>query len=135
MKTDDLADDVSQLGHSKTQRERAGDNASHGYLCSEAKMPWLFGNSRIASRVPEENCVSAPMPYGRGGTVGRGRGVGVALGEGCIVAVGVADALAVAVAVAVGAGDAGLGVGEADPHGLTGQLKISIEAMMFRPAS
>ena len=44
------------------------------------------------------------------------------------VAVAVAVALAVVVAVAVG-------VGEADPQGLTGQLKISIEAMMFSPAS
>jgi hypothetical protein len=44
------------------------------------------------------------------------------------VAVGVADAAAVAVAVAVG-------VGEAVPQGLTGQLKISIDAMMVRLTS
>jgi hypothetical protein len=49
--------------------------------------------------------------------VGRGRGVGVALGAG------------VAVAVAVGVG-VGLG-----PQGLVGQLKISIEAIIARPAS
>jgi hypothetical protein len=54
-------------------------------------------------------------PYGRGAGVGRGRGVGVALGVGVVVAV--------AVAVAVG-------VGEGEPHGLTGQLKISIEAVI-----
>jgi hypothetical protein len=42
--------------------------------------------------------------------------------------VGVADAATVAVAVAVG-------VGEAAPQGLTGQLKISIDAMMVRLTS
>ena len=52
--------------------------------------------------------------------MGRGRGVGACPGVGL--------GLAVAVAVAVG-------VGEADPQGLTGQLKISIEAMMVSPAS
>jgi hypothetical protein len=41
--------------------------------------------------------------------------------------VGVADAAAVAVAVAVGEGEG--------PHGLTGQLKISIDAMMVRLTS
>jgi hypothetical protein len=48
------------------------------------------------------------------------------------VAVAVAVALAVVVAVAVAVA---VGVGEADPQGLTGQLKISIEAMMVSPAS
>ena len=52
--------------------------------------------------------------------MGRGRRVGACLGVGL--------GLAVAVAVAVG-------VGEADPQGLTGQLKISIEAIMARPLS
>jgi len=56
--------------------------------------------------------------------VGRGRGNGVVLGA----AVAVGDAVALGVAVAVG-----VGVGEA--QGLTGQLKISIEAMMARPLS
>ena len=56
------------------------------------------------------------------------------------VAVGVTETLAVAVAVAVAVALAvvvavAVGVGEADPQGLTGQLKISIEAMMFSPAS
>ena len=62
-------------------------------------------------------------PYGRGAGVGRGRGVGVNLGA----AVGVAVALGVAVAVAVAVA-VGVGVGEGDPQGLTGQLKISVEA-------
>ena len=77
--------------------------------------------------------------YGRGGRVGRGLGVGVdrapvavavavGVADAATVDVGVADAAAVAVAVAVG-------VGEAAPQGLTGQLKISIDAMMFRLAS
>src|SRR5215831_15689085 len=73
-----------------------------------------------------------PEAYGRGGRVGRGRGVAVLLGVGdaiavavaVAVAVGVADAAAVAVAVAVGVGEG--------PQGLTGQLKISIDAMMAR---
>ena len=65
--------------------------------------------------------------YGRGGTVGRGLGVGVDRAPVAVaVAVGVADAATVAVAV---------GVGEADPQGLTGQLKISIDAMMVRLTS
>src|SRR5947208_4006971 len=76
--------------------------------------------------------------YGRGGTVGGGRGVGVVLGVGdaigvgvaVAVAVAVADAAAVAVAVAVA-----VGVGEAVPQGLTGQLKISVEARDPRFAS
>jgi hypothetical protein len=54
--------------------------------------------------------------YGRGGTVGRGRGVGVALGAG-------------GVGVALGVG-VGLGA-----QGLTGQVKISIDANMAPPAS
>ena len=58
----------------------------------------------------------------------RGRGVGVVLPPGVVVGVADADAVAVAVAVAVG-------VGEADAQGLTGQLKISIEAIMARPLS
>ena len=67
--------------------------------------------------------------YGRGGTVGRGLGVGVDRAPVAVaVAVGVADAATVAVAVAVG-------VGEAAPQGLTGQLKISIDAMMTRLTS
>ena len=64
------------------------------------------------------------MPYGRCGGVGRGRGEGVDLGP--AVAVGVGVALDDPVAV---------GVGEGDPQGLTGQLKISIEAIMLSPAS
>ena len=51
---------------------------------------------------------------------GRGRGVGVDLGA--------AVAVGVAVAVAVG-------VGEGDAQGLTGQLKISIEAIIVTPSS
>src|SRR6266446_3623054 len=72
--------------------------------------------------------------YGRGGTVGRGLGVGVDRAPVAVaVAVGVADAVIVAVAVAVGVADAAavavaVGVGEAAPQGLTGQLKISVEA-------
>src|SRR5262249_29652392 len=62
----------------------------------------LFGNSRIGSRVPEENGVQL-QTYGRGAGVGRGRGVGAGL-PGVAVGVGVADAVAVAVAVAVGVG-------------------------------
>ena len=60
--------------------------------------------------------------------MGCGRGVGVVLPPGVAVGVvvGVADAVAVAVAV---------GVGEGEAQGLTGQLKISIEAIMFRPLS
>src|SRR4030095_10944172 len=43
---------------------------------------------------------------------------------------------AVAVGVGVALGDpVAVGVGEGDPQGLTGQLKISIEAIMLRPAS
>src|SRR4030095_5518346 len=76
----------------------------------------LFGNSRFTSRVPKETCVR-PRAYGRGAGVGRGRGVGVALPPG------------VAVAVAVGVG-VGLG-----PHGLTGQLKICVEAREPRISS
>src|SRR6516165_7375316 len=62
--------------------------------------------------------------YGRGTGVGRGRGVGVHLpshgvgvGETVGVAVAVPDPVAVGVGVTVGA-----------PQGLTGQLKISVEA-------
>jgi hypothetical protein len=59
--------------------------------------------------------------------VGRGRGVGVGLPPGVAVAVGVA--LGVAVGVTVGVGVAvGVGVGVGAPHGLTGQLKICVEA-------
>ena len=94
------------------------------------------GNSRIASRVPEESCDSS-RAYGRGaGAVGRGRGVGVgrvSLG----VPVGVADTVAVAVAVAVAVGVAvavAVGEGVGVPHGLTGQLKISVVAMMVTPS-
>jgi len=60
--------------------------------------------------------------------VGRGRGVGVHLpshGVGVGETVGVAVTVPVAVAVAVAVG---VGVGEGDPQGLTGQLKISVEA-------
>ena len=53
--------------------------------------------------------------------MGRGRGVGAGLGVG--VSLGVDVAVAVAVAVAVG-----VGVGVGEPQGLTGQLKISVEA-------
>lgn len=62
--------------------------------------------------------------------MGRGLGVGACLGVGVGLGVGVAlgDPVAVGVAVAVG-------VGEGDPQGLTGQLKISIEAIIARPAS
>jgi len=59
---------------------------------------------------------------GRGCGVGRGRGVGVCLGVG----------LGGGVGVALGVG-VGVGVGAA--QGLTGQLKISIEAIMTRPLS
>ena len=62
-------------------------------------------------------------PYGRGGGVGRGRGEGVDLGR------------RVAVGVAVAGVPVAVGVGEGDPQGLTGQLKISIEAMMVRPST
>jgi len=62
-----------------------------------------------------------------GVAVGEGGTLGVAVGA-VAVAVGVADAAAVTVAVAVG-------VGDAVPQGLTGQLKISIDAMMTRLTS
>src|SRR5207248_10477856 len=69
--------------------------------------------------------------HGRGAGVGRGLGVGAGLGVGVAlgvdVAVGVGDADAVAVAVGVAVAVA-VGVGEGDAQGLTGQLKISVEA-------
>jgi hypothetical protein len=110
---------------------------------SEVKSFW--GTRELLREFPKKAAFQL-QPYGRGAGVGRGRGVGVHLsphgvGDGVMVAVAVGlavgepDTVAVAVAVAVGVGDAGLGVGEADPHGLTGQLKISIEAMMASPAS
>src|ERR1044071_949067 len=60
-----------------------------------------------------------PKRYGRGTGVGRGRGEGV--DRGAAVAVGVAVAVAV-------------GVGEGDPHGVTGQVKISIESKTVKPS-
>jgi len=84
-----------------------------------------YGDSRT-SRVPVRNDPVKHKPYGRGCGVPRGRGVGVVLPPG--VGVAVADAVGVAVAV-------GVGVGEALAQGLTGQLKISIEAIMARPLS
>jgi hypothetical protein len=81
-------------------------------------------NSRVASRVPDYflTFTYTFRRQGRGNGVGRGRGVG-----GGRVAEGVGDTgggviVAVAVAVAVG-------VGLGDPQGLTGQLKISSEAI------
>ena len=61
-------------------------------------------------------------PYGRGG-VGRGVGetLGVVLGLGVVVDVGVALTLGVAVAVGVGV--------RFPTHGLTSQLKFSMEAV------
>ena len=77
---------------------------------------------------PNPQSIRNALSYGRGGKVGRGLGVGVDRAPVAVaVAVGVADAAAVAVAVAVG-------VGEAAPQGLTGQLKISIDAMMVAPS-
>jgi ApbE superfamily uncharacterized protein (UPF0280 family) len=77
----------------------------------------------------------SPEAYGRGGTVGGGRGVGVVLGVGDAIGVGVAVAVAVAVADAAAVAVAvAVGVGEG-PQGLTGQLKISIDAMMVRLTS
>ena len=63
--------------------------------------------------------------------MGRGRGVGVTL-------------IGVAVGVTVGVGDGGIdgvgdtvgvGVGLGAPQGLTGQLKIAIEAIIASPPS
>jgi hypothetical protein len=49
------------------------------------------------------------------------------------ITIGVHAGLPVGVAVAVGVADGlAVGVGEANPQGLTGQLKISIDAMMTR---
>src|SRR6516165_10793797 len=83
--------------------------------------------------------------YGRGAGLGRGRGVGVHLpshgvgvGETVGVAVAVPLAVGVAVAVAVAVADpvaVGVGVTVGDPQGLTGQLKISIEARAARLGS
>jgi len=99
----------------------------------------------VRSRVPVWILEISLAVYGRGGTVGRGLGVGVDRAPVAVaVAVGVADAATVDVAVAVGVADAAtvavavavaVGVGEAAPQGLTGQLKISIDAMMVRLTS
>jgi hypothetical protein len=81
----------------------------------------FFASSRIS------NPNLALRRQGRGCGVGRGRGVGVGLtvGDGVTVGLGVIDGVGVTV---------GVGVGDA-PQGLTGQLKISIEAIMARVLS
>ena len=107
-------------------RSRRGDRSSFDRLIDT-------GTGELLSPVPVYVPKTAII-YGRGGGVGRGRGVGAGLGVGVglgvdvAVAVGVAVTVAVAVAVAVG-------VGEGDPQGLTGQLKISIEAIIVTPSS
>lgn len=80
-------------------------------------------NIQELARIAREFPLKFPSTYryGRGAGVGRGRGVGVVLGAGVAVGVGVAVAVAVAVAV---------GVGEGDAQGLTGQVKLNIEATM-----
>src|SRR5438552_10320226 len=87
---------------------------------------------------PGNVSVSNVAHYGLGcGDVGRGVGVGdglTAIGVGVGVAVGVAVGVGVRVAVAVAVAVA-VGVGEAPPQGLTGQLKIYIEATMAPPPS
>ena len=86
-----------------------------------------FSGTRELLRESPKKAPYSSKAYGRGAGVGRGRGVGAGLGVGvCLgvdVAVGVGDAVGVAVAVAVA-----VGVGEGDAQGLTGQLKISVEA-------
>ena len=58
--------------------------------------------------------------------MGRGRGVGVDLGACSCSRRRRSSGVAVAV---------GVGVGDGDPQGLTGQLKISIEAIMVAPSA
>ena len=79
----------------------------------------FFASSRIS------NPNLALRRQGRGCGVGRGRGVGGGLGVGVTTGVGVGVGV-VGVAVGVGVGVA--------PQGLTGQLKISIVAMMVAPS-
>ena len=120
-------------------------------VAAAAAPPFIFGLTRpedkkltafletreLLREFPKKAAYSSKA-YGRGAGVGRGRGVGAGLGVGvCLgveVAVGVGDADAVAVAVGVAVAVA-VGVGEGDPQGLTGQLKISIEAIMVRALS
>jgi len=101
-------------------------------ICKRRTREFLLASSRLNTEI-------SLSVYGRGRGVGRGLDVGVDRALVAVaVAVGVADAATVDVAVAVGVADAAtvaVGVGEAPPQGLTGQLKISIDAMMFRPLS
>lgn len=92
---------------------------------SAVHVTWKTWHANIQelARIAREFPLKFPSTYryGRGAGVGRGRGVGVVLGAGVAVGVGVAVAVAVAVAV---------GVGEGDAQGLTGQVKLNIEATM-----
>ena len=85
--------------------------------CESSQGKYANTGTRDIASPRTETTVSSPQ--GRGGGVGRGRGEGVDLGA--------AVAVGVAVAVAVG-------VGEGDPQGLTGQLKISVVAIMVAPS-
>ncbi len=86
-------------------------------------VPWKKAQPRKAFGAALESYqLSVISRQGRGCGVGRGRGVGVGLGVGLTGGVGVAEGVTV-------------GVGLGAPQGLTGQLKISVEAIGVTLAS
>ena len=116
-KVRDCEDAIASTRHAcPTPRKRAAGTF-------RSRLRWRTINYRL-SLISQRHGRGAGV--GRGLGVGAGLGVGVALGVDVAVGVGDADAVAVAVGVAVAVA---VGVGEGDAQGLTGQVKISIEAI------